>query len=168
MDDRLTAILDSNRLMAITTLMPDGEPQSTLVGYANDGLLLYFVISREGRKFANIRRDQRVGIAIGRDPDNPADIRELSISAIASEVTDAEQREQAIDRLVERRPALKSLPRPSPERSAVMRASPRVITISDYSRGFGHADVVTLGPAGIVDMQPARPNDWGFGPADPA
>jgi nitroimidazol reductase NimA-like FMN-containing flavoprotein (pyridoxamine 5'-phosphate oxidase superfamily) len=163
MDDRLTEILGSHRLMAISTLMQDGWPQTTLVGYANEGLLIYFVISREGQKFANIERDQRVAIAIGGDVDDPKQIRELAIAAEASEVTDPEQRERAIDLLLQRRPGLKSLTRPDSARSAVMRAAPRLITLSDYSRGFGHADVVTLGPAGIIDMEPARPDDWGFG-----
>ena len=164
MDDRLTEILGSHRLMAISTLMRDGWPQTTMVGYANEGLLIYFVISREGQKFANIQCDQRVAIAIGSDVDDPKQIRELAIAAEASEVTDPAQRERAIDLLLERRPSLKSLPRPASARSAVMRAVPRLITLSDYSRGFGHADVVTLGPAGIIDMEPARPDDWGFSP----
>ena len=163
MDDRLTEILGSHRLMAISTLMRDGWPQTTLVGYANEGLLIYFVISREGQKFANIQRDQRVAIAIGSDVDEPALIRELAIAAEASEVTDPGQRERAIDLLLQRRPSLKSLPRPDSARSAIMRAAPRLITLSDFSRGFGHADVVSLGPAGIIDMEPVRPDDWGFG-----
>jgi len=163
MDDRITAILASHRLMAISTLMRDGWPQTTLVGFANEGLLIYFVISREGQKFANIQRDQRVAIAIGRDVDDPKQIKELAIAAEASEVTDPQQRERAIDLLLQRRPGLTSLPRPNSAQSAVMRAAPRLVTISDYSRGFGHADVVTLGPAGIIDMEPARPDDWGFG-----
>jgi nitroimidazol reductase NimA-like FMN-containing flavoprotein (pyridoxamine 5'-phosphate oxidase superfamily) len=156
-DDRLTEILGSHRLMAISTLMRDGWPQTTLVGYANEGLLIYFVISRDGQKFANIQRDQRVAIAIGSDVDEPALIRELAIAAEASEVTDRRQRERAIDLLLQRRPSLKSLPRPDSARSAVMRAVPRLITLSDYSRGFGHADVVSLGPAGIIDMVLSRP-----------
>ena len=163
MDDRLTEILGSHRLMAISTLMRDGWPQTTMVGYANEGLLIYFIISREGQKFANIQRDQRVAIAIGSDVDDPQQIKELAIAAEASEVTNPEQRERATDLLLQRRPGLKSLPRPDGARSAVMRAAPRVITLSDYSRGFGHAEMVTLGPAGIIDMQPARPDDWGFG-----
>lgn len=163
MEQDAIEILDAHRLMAIATLMPDGWPQSTLVNYANEDLLIYFVVSREGQKFANIQKDQRVAIAIGKDVDNPGEIRELSIAAEASEVTDPKQREGAIDMLLERRPSLKSLPRPGKD-SAVMRAICRTITVSDYSKGFGHADLLTLGPAGIVQMEPARPDDWGFTP----
>jgi nitroimidazol reductase NimA-like FMN-containing flavoprotein (pyridoxamine 5'-phosphate oxidase superfamily) len=165
MEDDIVAILDAHGLMAISTLMPNGWPQTTLVGYANDGLLIYFIISRAGQKLANIDRDQRVGIAISRDYDDPAQIVELSIAAEASQVTDSEQREHAIDLLLERRPSMRKLGRPDPTTAAVMRAALRVITISDYRKGFGHAEIVTLGPAGIVDMQAARPDDWGFTPA---
>ena len=165
MEDGILAILDSHRLMAISTVMPNGWPQSTLVGYANDGLLIYFVISRTSQKFANIDRDQRVGIAISRDYDDPRQIKQLSIAGEASEVTDPSQREHAIELLLQRRAGLRKLSRPNPVTAAVMRVAPRVVTISDYTKGFGHADVVTLGPAGIIDMQPARPDDWGFSPA---
>jgi nitroimidazol reductase NimA-like FMN-containing flavoprotein (pyridoxamine 5'-phosphate oxidase superfamily) len=164
MEDDIIAILEANRLMAISTVMPNGWPQATLVGYANDGLLIYFVVSRAGQKFANIQRDHRVAIAISRDYEDPIQIRELSIAAEASEVTDPKQREHAIDLLLERRPSMKKLDRPNPATAAVMRAALRIVTISDYTKGFGHADVVTLGPAGIIDMQAARPDDWGFTP----
>jgi nitroimidazol reductase NimA-like FMN-containing flavoprotein (pyridoxamine 5'-phosphate oxidase superfamily) len=164
MEDDIIAILESNRLMAISTLMPNGWPQTTVVGYANDGLLIYFIVSLAGQKFANIRRDQRVAIAISRDYDDPCQIKELSIAAEASEVTDVDQREHAIEMLLERRPSMKKLERPNPATAAVMRAVMRIVTISDYTKGFGHADVVTLGPAGIIDMQAARPDDWGFAP----
>jgi nitroimidazol reductase NimA-like FMN-containing flavoprotein (pyridoxamine 5'-phosphate oxidase superfamily) len=165
MEDDILAILGAHRLMAISTLMPNGWPQTTLVGYVNDGLLIYFIVSRAGRKFANIQRDQRVAIAIGRDYDDPGKIKELAIAAEASEVTDPVQWERAIDLLIERRPSMKKLARPNAATAAVMRAAMRIVTISDYAIGFGHADTVTLGPAGIVDMQAARPDDWGFGPA---
>jgi hypothetical protein len=44
-----------------------------------------------------------------------------------------------------------------------MRANPEIITILDYSKGFGHADLLTVGPGGLTDMTPARDDDWGFG-----
>lgn len=165
MEEKAIEFLESHRLMAISTVRPDGWPQTTLVTYANDGLLIYFVISRSSQKFANIANDQRVAIAIGKDVESPMDIKELAIAAIASEVTDPKQCDCAIDLLVKRRASLRTLARPDLSKAAVMRAAPRVITISDYGKGFGHADVVNLGPAGIVDMEPARADDWGFTPA---
>jgi nitroimidazol reductase NimA-like FMN-containing flavoprotein (pyridoxamine 5'-phosphate oxidase superfamily) len=163
MKDKAIAILDQQRLMAIATKRPDGWPQCTMVGYANEDILLYFVISRQSQKFRNIEADPRVSVAIGRDFHDPSTIKALSIGARASEVTDEKQRLRAIKLLLERHPGLETLEFPSPEHSAVMRANPEIITILDYSKGFGHADVLTVGPGGLTDMTPARDDDWGFG-----
>lgn len=163
MKDKAIQILDQHRLMAIATLRPDGWPQATMVGYANEDILLYFVISRASQKFANIDRDNRVSIVVGRDFHDPATINALSIAARADEVRDASQRERAIDLLLERHPGLRKLRRPEPGHSAVMRANPEIITILDYTKGFGHADLLTVGPGGLTDMTPARDDDWGFG-----
>lgn len=161
MEDKAVSILDEHRLMSIATLRPDGWPQATMVSYANEGLLLYFIISRSSQKFANIARDDRVAIVVGKDVDDPAQIRALSIAANASEVRDPKQRERAIDLVLQRRPALARLPRPDLSHSAVMRAYCSIVTILDYSKGFGHADVLTVSPGG-TEMTPARDDDWGF------
>ena len=158
-------ILNAHRLMAIATLRPDGWPQATMVGYANEDLLLYFVISRAGQKFANIEKDGRVSIVVGRDFEDPSEIRALSIAANASVVGDPEQRERAVDLVLARHPALTKLPRPNSEHSAIMRAYPSIVTILDYSKGFGHSDVLTVSPGGI-EMTPARDDDWGFSPIE--
>ena len=158
-------ILDENRLMAIATVRPDGWPQATMVGYANEGILLYFAISRESQKFGNIAADDRVSIVIGRDFHDPRTIKALSIAARASEVRDPTQRQRALALLLERHPGLKALEPPPSDHSAVMRANPEIITILDYSRGFGHADLLTVGPGGLTEMTVARDDDWGFGEA---
>lgn len=162
MEQKAVEILNQNRIMALSTVRPDGWPQNTMVGYANDGLLLYFVISRRSQKFANIAKDDRVSLVIGRDFHDPATIKALSIAAHASEVTDATQRKDALAKLLERHPGLRKLEPPEPFHSAVMRAYPEIVTILDYSKGFGHADVLTVSPGG-VEMTPARDDDWGFG-----
>jgi hypothetical protein len=77
-------------------------------------------------------------------------------------VTDANQRKQAVTQLLERHPGLRRLEPPDPSHSAVMRAYPEIVTILDYSKGFGHADILTVSPGG-VEMTPARDDDWGFG-----
>lgn len=163
MEQKAVDILDANRVMAIATLRADGWPQTTLVGYANEGILIYFAISRSGQKFANIQRDNRVSIAIGRDFHDPKAIRGLSMAAHASEVTDAAQRERALKLLLEQHPGLKRLSPKAKSDSVVMRAAPAVLTIIDYSKGFGHSDVLTVGPGGIVGMTAERDDDWGFG-----
>ena len=165
MEQKAVEILNDHRLMGIATLRPDGWPQATMVGYANEGLLLYFIVSRASQKFANIERDSRVSIVIGRDFAEPAEIKALSIAANASEVRDPSQRERAIDLIFERHPALAKLGRPDPKHSAVMRAYCSIVTILDYSKGFGHADLLTVSPGG-TEMTPARDDDWGFLKAD--
>lgn len=163
MKEKAISILDDNRLMAISTVRSDGWPQCTMVGYANEDILIYFVISRQSQKFTNIERDNRVSLVIGRDFHDPSTIKALSIAARASEVTDPKQRQRAVKLLLERHPGLRKLEPPSSEHSAVMRANPEIMTILDYSKGFGHADLLTVGPGGLTDMTPARDDDWGFG-----
>ena len=163
MKQKAIDILQDNRLMAISTLRPDGWPQATMVSYANEDILLYFIVSRQGQKFANIQRDDRVSLVIGRDFHDPSTIKAVSIAARASEVRDPKQRERAVKLLLERHPGLRRLERPEAGHSAVMRANPEIITILDYSKGFGHADLLTVGPGGLTDMTPARDDDWGFG-----
>jgi len=164
MEQKAVEILNQNRLMALSTVRSDGWPQATFVGYANDGLLLYFVISRDSQKFTNIRKDDRVSLVVGRDFHDPTTIKALSIAAHASEVTDPTQRPRAVELLLKRHPGLRKLEPPSPSHSAVMRAYPTIVTILDYSKGFVHADVLTVSPGG-VEMTPARDDDWGFGTA---
>ncbi len=166
MKEKAIEILAQNRLMAIATLRADGWPQTTMVSYANefDDILIYFVISRTGQKFANIARDRRVSLVIGRDFEDPATIKAVSIAALADEVSDEKQVQHAIDLLLKRHPGLKKLQRPRSEHSAVMRANPQIISIIDYSQGFGHTDLLTVGPGGLTDMTAARDDNWGFGP----
>jgi nitroimidazol reductase NimA-like FMN-containing flavoprotein (pyridoxamine 5'-phosphate oxidase superfamily) len=165
MKERAVEILDANRIMAIATVQTDGWPQATIVGYANEGILIYFMISRTSQKFANIERDNRVSLAIGRDFHDPRSIKGLSIAAHASEVTDSDQRARALKLLLDQHPGLKKLVPKNLDKSIVMRAAPAILTIIDYSKGFGHSDVLTVGPGSRVAMTADRDDDWGFGEA---
>ena len=161
MEAKAVDILQQYRLMTLATLRADGWPQATMVSYANEGLLIYFIISKQSQKYANIDRDSRVSIVVGRDFEDPSKIKALSIAANASEVRDPVQRERAIKAVLDRHPALAKLGGPDLSHSAVMRAYCSIVTILDYSKGFGHADLLTVGPGG-AEMAPARDDDWGF------
>jgi nitroimidazol reductase NimA-like FMN-containing flavoprotein (pyridoxamine 5'-phosphate oxidase superfamily) len=68
-------ILNDNRIMSIATVRPDGWPQTTIVGYANEGWRLYFLIYRTSQKFANISHDDRVSISVGHEPRELRDVK---------------------------------------------------------------------------------------------
>jgi hypothetical protein len=102
---------------------------------------------------------------IGRDFHDPATIKALSIAARADEVRDANQRKKAVHLLLDRHPGLARLEPPTADHSAVMRANPEIVTILDYGKGFGHSDLLTIGPGGLAEMTAARDDDWGFGTA---
>jgi nitroimidazol reductase NimA-like FMN-containing flavoprotein (pyridoxamine 5'-phosphate oxidase superfamily) len=163
MIEQAVEILNANRLMSLATVSEDGWPHCSMVGFANDGLSLYFVVSRASRKFANIGRDDRVSLVVGRDVINPASIRGLSITARASEVVDEAVRKRAIGLLLQRRPALKQLEVPQSTTSAVMLAKPETVTILDYSKGFGHTDRLVIKADGTIEAKVPGGHDWGYG-----
>ncbi len=122
-------ILDENRVMSIGTVRGDGWPHVTLVNYLRLGHALYFVISRESQKFANIDRDPRVSIALG-GSQNP---RGLSIAARAMEVRDSE-RIKELNRAIEARSGPAAfMPHPGSPSVAIMEARPVIISLVDYT-----------------------------------
>ena len=138
-------ILDSHRILAISTVRPDGWPQSTFVGYANDGWIVYFVILRSSQKFANIAHDNRVAIAIGEEPRQLSDLKAVYAGALATEVTDLKQGEHAWRLLVQRHPNLTHMMLPQGSESALMQAVCKYVSVVDYSQGLGHTEGLTIG-----------------------
>lgn len=115
---KIVSLLDANRIMSIATLRPDGWPQATTVGYANDGLTVYFLCGPDSQKAANIARDNRVSLTI--------------------------EGERILRLLMKKYSAQKSLPlpMPKPEEVRLFRVTPVVISVLDYTKGFGHTDLV--------------------------
>jgi nitroimidazol reductase NimA-like FMN-containing flavoprotein (pyridoxamine 5'-phosphate oxidase superfamily) len=142
---KIVALLDQHRIMTIATLRPDGWPQATTVGYANEGLTLYFLCGPESQKAANLARDDRVSIAIDHDTSQIMEITGLSMAAHAQAVTDRAEAEKILGLLSMKYPAQVSLPgpMPKPEDVRIFRVTPTVISVLDYSKGFGHTDLVT-------------------------
>lgn len=141
-------ILDSQRLMAISTVRPDGWPQTTIVGYANQGWTIYFAIFRSSQKFINIARDDRVSIAVCREPASLAEIKAVYAGAHAAEVTDQDERALAWELLAERHPNLADFSPPDGSGEALMRAVCKHVSVLDYSKGLGHTEAVTVGESG--------------------
>ncbi len=142
---KILNLLDQHRIMTIATVRPDGWPQATTVGYANDGLNIYFLCGLDSQKAADIARDSRVSLTIDHDTPQVMEIAGLSMAAHAQAVVDAAEGEKALRLLMLKYPQQDSLPLPMPKFAdvRVFRLTPTVISVLDYSKGFGHTDLVS-------------------------
>ena len=142
---KILALLDQHRIMTIATLRPDGWPQATTVGYANEGLTLYFLCGPDSQKAANLARDDRMSLTIDHDTPQVMEITGLSMAARAQAVSDPAEAEKALRLLMLKYPQQASLPLPMPTPAdvSIFRVTPIVISVLDYSKGFAHTDLVT-------------------------
>lgn len=148
MDDeirrKITALLDQHRIMTVATLRADGWPQATTVGYVNEGLTLYFLCGQESQKAKNLARDDRISLTIDHDTADLMAITGLSMAARAHAVEDRVEAEKVLRMLPLKYPEAKPLPMqmPTPDEVRLFRVTPTVISVLDYSQGFGHTDLV--------------------------
>ena len=145
LQNQILALLDQHRTMSLATLRPDGWPQATTVGFAHDGLTLYFLCGPDSQKALNLARNDRVSLTIDHDTPEVMEITGLSMAAHAQRVADRAEADKALRLLMARYPEQHSLPAPmpKPEEVAIFRVKPEVISVLDYSKGFGHTDLVT-------------------------
>jgi PPOX class probable F420-dependent enzyme len=142
---KILELLDQHRVMTIATLRPDGWPQATTVGYASEGLTIYFLCGKESQKAANLARDDRVSLTIDHDTPQVMEIAGLSMAGRAEPVTDHAEGEKILGMLVRKYPPPTEplpFPMPKPEEVALFRVTPKVISVLDYTKGFAHTDLV--------------------------
>jgi len=157
---QIVELLDEHRIMTVATIRPDGWPQATVVGYANDGLIIYCFIARDGQKFANIASEPRISLAIAKDYPQPLQIKGLSLAAKAVVVEDEGEREHAISILLRRYPEYKVMPPPDPAAVPMLRITPEIVSILDYSKGFGHSDLVRVTDSDLAEYIESRRHHW--------
>jgi PPOX class probable F420-dependent enzyme len=142
--ETILRLLARHRKMTIATLRPDGWPQATTVGYGNDGLIIYFLCGPDSQKASNLARDNRVSLTVDDDMGQVMAIEGLSMAARADVVTDPSEAEKALQLMIQRYPAQDvPLPMPNAAELRIFRVTPTVISVLDYSKGFGHTDLVT-------------------------
>jgi general stress protein 26 len=149
MDDRLqkqiTSILNEVEDMTIATLRPDGYPQATTVTFVNDGLTLYFMTTEKSQKVQNIDKNNKVALTINRAYTDWNQIEGLSMGGTANFVSDPEEVERIGHLMFKKHPDLASfIPAYDGNELAYIRVNPKIITVLDYKKGFGHAEHVEV------------------------
>lgn len=145
MRSKILALLDQHRIMTVATLRPDGWPQATTVGYVNEGLTLYFLCGLDSQKAKNLALNDRISLTIDHDTADLMALTGLSMAAHAHAVEDRAEAEKVLRMLPLKYPDAPPLPfkMPSPDEVRLFRVTPTVISVLDYSKGFGHTDLVT-------------------------
>jgi len=135
-------VLAKHNALTLATNREDGWPQATTVGYVNEGLTIYVMTFPEAQKVANIRRDPRVSLTVDSEESDWGRIKGLSIAATAEFVTDAGEIQHAIHLMIEKFPQIKEYPQPDPSEIVVLKLTPKIVSILNYEKGFGHTELV--------------------------
>lgn len=143
---QILRLLDQHRIMTVATLRPDGWPQATTVGYVNIGLTLYFLCGKDSQKAKNLAQDDRLSLTIDHDTPELIAITGLSMAARARAVHDRAEAEEVLRLMPLKYPQAQSRPlpfkMPTPDDVRIFRVTPVVISVLDYTQGFGHTDLV--------------------------
>jgi general stress protein 26 len=145
--EEILSILDRANDMTIATVRADGYPQATTVSYANDGLDIYFGCSEDSQKSRNISRNSKVSLTINLPYANWGEIRGVSVGGHAHRLTDAGEIERAGQLLLHKFPqGIAEYASGALLGVAFFKVVPKVISVLDYRKGFGHTDLVSNEP----------------------
>lgn len=140
--DFVLHVIDNANDMTLATVRPDGFPQATTVSYAHDGLNLYAGIGKHSQKANNIRQNNKVSLTINLPYDDWREIKGLSMSALAEVLEDGPGVDTAKACLLQRFPQIAEWSdAPMAGEMAFLKITPQVISVLDYSKGFGHTEL---------------------------
>jgi PPOX class probable F420-dependent enzyme len=86
--DEARRILESDSLAHVTTIDPDGRPQTTLAWVGLEGDEVVFATLPDQRKLRNLRRDPRITISIQTERVTPYGLHEYLVIYGTARVTD--------------------------------------------------------------------------------
>ena len=140
--ETIKTILANGKDMTIATVREDGFPQTTTVSYVSDGTTIYFGCDPNSQKARNIKQNAKVSLTVDLDYTDWNRIKGLSMGATAEQVTDADEMELMADLMLKKFPQVAEFVSDKLDELAVFRITPKVVSVLDYSKGFGHTDQV--------------------------
>ena len=145
--EEILSILDRATDMTIATIRTDGYPQATTVSFANDGLDIYFGCSEDSQKARNVRCNGKVSLTINLSYANWGEIRGVSAAGHADRLTDPDEIERAGQLLLRKFPqGIAEYASGAVMGVAFFKIVPKVISVLDYRKSFGHTDLVSNEP----------------------
>jgi general stress protein 26 len=140
---QIIEILVHNNDLSLATIRPDGYPQATIVSYVSDGLSIYFGTSTQSQKAKNIAHCNKVSLTVAAPYASWDEIQSLSMAGIAARVTDAKELDHAGHLMIAKFPETLEYVAPQAPDLAIYKITPGIISVLDYTKGFGNATLVT-------------------------
>lgn len=151
--------------LSLATLREDGFPQATTVSFVHDGLEIFIGVGAQSQKADNMRRDERVSATMTAPYERWSQIRGLSMAARAREMTTEAEQAQIGKMMWERFPEIAEIEPVAADAVSFFRITPFILSILDYSRGFGHTDSVALDERDIAETLDSMKHRWLIGSA---
>jgi len=137
--ERDLVLIKTHDKMTIATLRANGFPQATTVN------VIYFGCSARSQKVDNIERDDRVSLAIDHEYADWSKIQGFSMGGIAERVSDIQDIERIGELFTRKFPQLSGFRPEDLLGTAFFRVTPKVISVIDYTKGFGRSELIELG-----------------------
>ncbi|HTT36742.1 MAG TPA: pyridoxamine 5'-phosphate oxidase family protein [Burkholderiales bacterium] len=141
---QILTLLARNDLLRLATIRADGWPQATTVTYANDGLTLYVMCSKTAQKARNIRNNPKVSLTVDREYKDWNRIKGLSMAAYAEIVRERDEIAHAVALLGRKFKEVAAMDEADLKEISLIKITPQVVSVLDYTKGFGHTDLVRL------------------------
>lgn len=158
--DKAVDIIESCQHMTVATNREDGFPQATVVSFISDGLMLFFSCGVASQKALNLTRDARASVAMTAPYDDWMSIRGVSMGVEAQPVTSAAEIEEVWKQYYTRFPQIADLEPVEPMSVTLFRLKPLVMSVLDYSQGFGHSETVRVDDNDIAESLESMAHRW--------
>ena len=117
-----------------------GQPMTHPVVYASDGPVVYFITSPTSRKVENISKNPQVAYSVYRNTSDWLQTYSVQMEGKAYLVPDGEEKQKALGLIMEKFPMMKDMGSDSDQ--ALVKVEPGTCRLADYSKGFGHVDII--------------------------
>jgi Pyridoxamine 5'-phosphate oxidase len=107
-------------------------------------MTIYFGCAAASQKAKNIARNPKVSLTVNLPYTSWDEIRAISVGANAVPVVDAKEIDRVGQLMFRKFPQIARYAPPDMDQLTLFRISPEVISVLDYRKGFGHADLVKL------------------------
>ena len=105
----------------------------------------------DSQKAANLAACNKVSLTIDDDADQIMELKGVSMAATGEFISDAALVPKIYKMLIAKYPGAENLPPPDHTTVRYVRLTPKVISVLDYAKGFGHTDLVNVTSQALHD-----------------